>query len=167
MIVPAWSSASTFVLAANFYFLLGKKKHETNVKISALRKVWKPLSINEWLLIMITLIMAIIYQALYKKTKTKQCTESFPPGIAFNLCSNSLRRSSCSRPHTDRARRGAGAGHVCDVAEPDFGTRCIRWEDPRTWSRQEQGIHVGWPPSTLIFLIWRREEGGVFPLRHQ
>ena len=39
------------------------RKNERKVKISVLCKIWKRLSINEWLLI--TLIIAIIYQALF------------------------------------------------------------------------------------------------------
>lgn len=45
----------------------GRKKQEKKVKISALGKVWKLLSVNEWWVIIITLIIAIIYQALLQK----------------------------------------------------------------------------------------------------
>lgn len=92
------------------------------MKISALCEVGKPFPRNEWLLIMITLVTAIIYQALQEKKR--QYTQSFLPFTVFNLCSHSLRgSSSCSQ--TDKALRGAGAAQVGEVAEPDFEAGCI------------------------------------------
>lgn len=41
------------------------------MKISALCKVWKLLSVNDWWVIIIALIIAIIYQALLQKSVLK------------------------------------------------------------------------------------------------